>query len=169
MCRSHALYKNQNITTVRICIMLKMIMLISAAVCCQTAVWAEDISGVWKTIDEQTGYSRADVTVKKLSNGAYTGKITAIRPLPFKPLVETCAKCKGPLKDAPYMGLEIISGFVQDPKKPKEYINGKILDPLSGKVYSGKAKLSENGRRLTMRGYVGVSALGRSTTWIRAD
>ena len=47
------------------------------------------------------------------------------------------------------------------------YTGGKIIDPLSGNIYSCKAKLSSNGKRLTLRGYVGISALGRSQTWIR--
>ncbi|MFB0982629.1 MAG: DUF2147 domain-containing protein, partial [Acinetobacter towneri] len=49
------------------------------------------------------------------------------------------------------------------------FTGGKIIDPLSGNIYSTKAKLSNNGKRLTMRGYVGVSALGRSQTWIKSD
>ena len=49
------------------------------------------------------------------------------------------------------------------------YINGKIIDPLTGKIYSTKAKLSSSGTRLTLRGYVGVSALGRSQTWLKTD
>ena len=49
------------------------------------------------------------------------------------------------------------------------FSGGKIIDPLSGNIYSTKAKLSSNGKRLTMRGYVGVSALGRSQTWIKSD
>ena len=32
-----------------------------------------------------------------------------------------------------------------------------------------KAKLSPNGKRLNLRGYVGISALGRSQTWIKND
>ncbi len=43
----------------------------------------------------------------------------------------------------------------------------RLLDPLSGRIYRCKAKLSPDGRRLTMRGYVGVSMLGRSQSWIR--
>ena len=130
---------------------------------------ASDMTGVWKTIDDQTGYSRGDVTVVKNADGTYSGTLTAIRPLPYKPLVEVCLKCKGKLKNAPLVGLEIIKGFKPDPQHPNEYSNGTVLDPLSGNVYKGKAKLSANGKRLTMRGYIGVSALGRSTTWIRND
>lgn len=130
---------------------------------------AEDMSGVWKTIDDQTGYSRGDVTVVKNADGSYSGKLTAIRPLPYKPLVETCAKCKGSLKNTRLVGLEILKGFKPDPKNPNEYIGGTVLDPLSGNVYKGKAKLLNNGKHLSMRGYIGVSALGRSTTWIRSE
>ena len=48
-----------------------------------------------------------------------------------------------------------------------EYHDGKVLDPISGKVYKGKARLSANGKRLTLRGYVGVSVIGRSVTWVK--
>ena len=131
--------------------------------------YANDIVGLWKTIDDQTGYSRADVKIVKNKDGSYSGKIVAIRPLPYKALVETCEKCKGNLKGAPFVGLEIMKNFKADEKKAGEYSGGTVLDPLSGNIYKGKAKLSANGKRLAMRGYIGVSALGRSTTWLRAD
>ena len=137
--------------------------------CVSGLLQANDITGVWKTIDDQTGYSRGDVTVVKNADGTYSGKLTAIRPLPYKPLVEICVKCKGKLKNTPLVGLEIMRGFKQDSKNPLEYSGGTVLDPMSGNVYKGKAKLSSTGKRLSMRGYIGVSALGRSTTWIRAE
>jgi uncharacterized protein (DUF2147 family) len=49
------------------------------------------------------------------------------------------------------------------------FAQGKLLDPLSGNLYNTKAKLSANGKRLILRGYIGVSALGRSQTWIKQD
>ena len=127
----------------------------------------QDITGIWQTFDDQTGYSRADVQISRDSNGHYNGTIIAIRPLPFKPLVETCEKCKGNLKDAPYVGLQIMTNFKRDPDKPSQYKGGQVLDPLSGNVYKGVLTLNPNGKHLSMRGYVGVSALGRSTTWVR--
>ena len=126
-----------------------------------------DISGKWKTIDDQTGFSRGDVLVTKNSDGTFSGKIIAIRPLPGKPLVSVCLKCKGDLKDAPFVGLRVISNFKQDPDKPLEYTNGRMLDPLSGNVYNGKARMSSNGKRLILRGYIGVSMLGRNQSWVR--
>ena len=105
----------------------------------------------------------------KNSDGSYTGKIVTIRPLPDKPLVDVCVNCKGSLKNKPLVGLEIVSGFKQNPKSPLEYINGKVLDPLSGNVYNGKAKINARGNRVSLRGYIGVSMLGRSTTWVRTN
>ncbi|WP_312057991.1 DUF2147 domain-containing protein, partial [Acinetobacter courvalinii] len=49
------------------------------------------------------------------------------------------------------------------------YTSGRILDPNTGKIYSMKAKLSANGKRLHLRGYLGISALGRTQIWIRTE
>ena len=63
--------------------------------------------------------------------------------------------------------LKILSGLQVDPNNPNQLINGKVLDPLSGKLYNCKAKLSNEGRRLSIRGYIGVSMLGRTQVWLR--
>ena len=128
---------------------------------------APTLAGTWKAVDDKTGFSRADIEVVQNSDGSYSGKIIRIRPLPDKPLVETCLKCKGNLKDKPFVGMQIMSGFKKNPNDDFEYTGGKVLDPLSGNIYSGKAKLNPRGSRITLRGYVGVSMLGRSATWIR--
>ena len=47
--------------------------------------------------------------------------------------------------------------------------HGKILDPTSGKVYSASMKLLENGQKLEVRGYLGLSLFGRSQIWERMD
>ncbi len=66
-------------------------------------------------MDDQTGYSRGDVTIVKNADGTYSGTLTAIRPMPYKPLVEVCLKRKGKLKYAPLVSLEVIKGFKADP------------------------------------------------------
>lgn len=42
-----------------------------------------------------------------------------------------------------------------------------ILDPENGKVYSAKMSLSDDGRKLNVRGFLGISLLGRTQTWMR--
>jgi uncharacterized protein (DUF2147 family) len=150
--------------------MLMMKIMTGIALCISAlsfSAQAADIVGSWRTIDDQNGFTRSIVTVNKDSNNTYTGTIVKIFPLPDKPLVEICKKCPPPLTDKPFVGLNILQNLVDDPKKPNHFMNGTILDPLSGKTYRMKARLSADGRRLTIRGYVGVSLLGRSQTWMR--
>ncbi|CEN45874.1 conserved hypothetical protein [Capnocytophaga canimorsus] len=48
-----------------------------------------------------------------------------------------------------------------------EWKNGEIYDPQSGKTYHCKAKIKNN--QLILRGFVGVSLLGKNTTWTRVE
>ncbi len=68
-------------------------------------------------------------------------------------------------RSQPIVGLVILKGF----KKTDDnlYENGTIYDPKNGKTYS--CKITREGNKLDVRGYIGVSMLGRSTTWIKAD
>ncbi|NOZ98004.1 MAG: DUF2147 domain-containing protein, partial [Gammaproteobacteria bacterium] len=50
-----------------------------------------------------------------------------------------------------------------------EYEGGTIIDPQTGKSYSLKGKLTNNGTRLDLRGYMGISALGRNQTWYKVS
>lgn len=130
-----------------------------------TGAFAQDISGTWKNIDDKTGASKALIEIRKEANGTYTGKIIKVTPRPGYTPKEVCIDCPAPYTNKPILGMDVLKGltFVQN----DEYTGGKIIDPLTGKIYSMKAKLSASGKRLTMRGYVGISALGRSQTWIR--
>ena len=76
-----------------------------------------------------------------------------------------CVNCPAPYTNKPIVGLEIIKGLQHVDNN--NYANGRILDPLAGKMYSLKGRLAANGKRLTLRGYVGISAIGRTQTWIR--
>lgn len=60
------------------------------------------------------------------------------------------------------LGLVILRGFT---KSGDKWSGGTVYDSKSGKTYKGKIWL-ENGN-LMMRGYVGVSLIGRTATWTR--
>jgi uncharacterized protein (DUF2147 family) len=63
--------------------------------------------------------------------------------------------------------MQVISGLKTEDQI--NYTNGKIIDPVSGKFYRLKGKISTNGKKLFLRGYMGVSAVGRSQTWLRVE
>ena len=129
--------------------------------------FAQDITGTWKNIDDKTGSSKAILEIRQETNGTYTAKVVKITPRPGYTPKETCINCPAPYTNKPILGMDVLTGL-----KYVEGLNfsgGKIIDPLSGNIYSMKAKLSANGKRLNLRGYVGISALGRSQTWIKND
>jgi hypothetical protein len=50
----------------------------------------------------------------------------------------------------------------------KKWVDGRIYDPDNGKTYKCKMTLKEGGI-LHVRGYIGISALGRTTIWTRPE
>ena len=130
---------------------------------------AADISGVWRTIDDKTGYVRAHIKISKASNGTYTGTIIKDFPAPGETPLVQCTKCPAPYTNKPIIGLTILQNLKADPDTPNLYVDGSVLDPRAGKIYHGKAKLNATGNKLTLRGYIGISLVGRSQTWIRQE
>ncbi|QDK97528.1 DUF2147 domain-containing protein [Acinetobacter tandoii] len=137
-----------------------------------TNVYATDeIVGKWKTIDDKSGTARAIVRIYKNTDQTYGGKIEKIYPQlsQSEPYSDICFRCKGKLKDTPIIGMQILSGFIENPKIEDEYIKGQIIDPISGDIYKSKLRISKSKRQLNVRGFIGVSQLGRSQTWIRME
>ncbi len=71
---------------------------------------------------------------------------------------------KKELRSKPIVGLEILKNFKYVGNKKWE--NGTIYDPENGKTYSCYMEMKNN-NLLKIRGYVGISLLGRTTMWTR--
>ncbi len=124
--------------------------------------FAAGIEGKWVTIDDKTGQKRAVVNLS-VSGNTLNGTIVEV----FKQPGDTgiCEKCPGAFKGKPVKGLQFVWGLKQ--KGPNEWDGGKILDPKTGSIYS--AKITQNGNNLDVRGYMGISALGRTQKWVRSN
>lgn len=133
-----------------------------------STAFAEDISGTWKNIDDKTGSSKAILEIRQESNGTYTAKIVKVTPRPGYTPKETCVNCPTPYTNKPILGMDIIKGL-KHVDGTNNYEKGRVIDPLSGKLYNAKMKLNATGKRLSLRAYIGVSALGRNQTWLRID
>jgi uncharacterized protein (DUF2147 family) len=129
--------------------------------------WAGEASpvGLWKNVDDVSGKPRALIRITE-SNGVLLGKIEKVFPAPNEDPNPKCDKCEGANKNAPITGLAMLSGLTKD---GEEYVGGQILDPENGKVYRSKVRLTDNGKKLSVSGYIGVPMLGRSQTWVRQE
>ena len=123
---------------------------------------ADDILGTWLN-QEATG----KVTIYK-ENGKYFGKIVWLRnpndSLTGKPRTDK-ENPDASLKNTPIIGLVNLKNFVFDGKK--EWTSGTIYDPKNGKTYSCYIQF-EGANRLKIRGYIGVSMLGRNSYWTKS-
>ncbi len=115
------------------------------------------IVGQWANA---SGEAHVDVSKR---NNKYYGKIVWLKN-PKDDKGNTKVDSKNPnesLKSKPILELEILNDFVFDGQK---WTDGKIYDPKSGKTYSCNITLREDGN-LNIRGYIGISIIGRSEVW----
>lgn len=126
---------------------------------------ADPLNGtVWKTIDDKTKQPKAIVKFTEQKNGSLSASIQTI----LTPGEENaCKKCEGPYHNKSLKGLRIVQGLKN--AGDNSYENGTILDPQSGKTYKLKGEIVEGGKKLELRGFIGVSVLGRNQVWIRAN
>jgi uncharacterized protein (DUF2147 family) len=126
---------------------------------------ADDVIGTWKN-GEGTGI----IQIYKTTSGHYAGKIIWLK----EPIDTETGKAKldkrNPDKTkrtVPTLGLVNMRNFKFD-EDDKVWENGKIYDPKNGKEYSCKMQFAKGNKdKLEVRGYVGISLLGRTDTWTR--
>jgi uncharacterized protein (DUF2147 family) len=66
----------------------------------------------------------------------------------------------------PIVGLEFMSGFTK--KTDARWADGTIYDPKTGNTYSSLLELDGPGA-IKVRGYIGISLIGRTAIWTRAQ
>ena len=143
--------------------LIKTILISAALIISSTALAQQSPIGLWKNIDDATGKPKALIRITE-ANGEFSGKIEKLFREPTEDQNPKCIKCEGDLKDQPIIGLTILKGLKKD---DDEYNGGTILDPANGKVYKSKMKLEDGGKKLNVRGYIGMPMMGRSPVWVR--
>jgi uncharacterized protein (DUF2147 family) len=96
-----------------------------------------------------------------LENGKLFGRVTGVRP--GRTPKDVCDKCSGDYKGQLILGMVIMRNFHSE---GDDWVDGTVVDPENGKEYKGKIWAMDKDT-LRMRGFIGISLLGRTETWIR--
>jgi uncharacterized protein (DUF2147 family) len=123
---------------------------------------ATDVVGKWKTIDDVSGKAKSIVEIFRVGEEVKGKILKIIDPAQSS---KKCDKCEGDKKDQPVQGMEIMWGLKKS--DDNEWSGGHVLDPKNGKTYKARIRLKEAGQKLELRGYIGISLLGRTQTWER--
>jgi uncharacterized protein (DUF2147 family) len=145
--------------------LLIQLLLVLALACPSVLAADPSATGLWRTIDDSTGKPRGLVRITEVS-GQYQGKLEKTFPQPGEDLNPKCEKCSGSRRNQPVIGMTIIWGMT---KQGEEYQGGEVLDPENGKIYRAKMKLEDGGKTLHVRGFIGISLLGRTQVWMREE
>ncbi len=144
-------------------------MLLAAMAMLVVQLWAADnIQGLWKTIDDKTGKPRSYVMIY-----SYQGKI-------YGRIVALISETTGEMEDSLIIKKFKADKYVGDPyscgldflyelvDKGKEW-KGAITDPKDGKLYDCSVK--REGDKLIVRGSLRGTGglLGRNQTWQKAN
>jgi len=137
------------------------VLLLANSALASTSNSPDDIVGVWKT-----GEGTAMVRIYK-NGDKYQGKVVWLKepidPETGKPKVDKNHPDETSRKRA-VLGLINIWGFLY--KDNNTWDDGNIYDPKNGNTYSCTIKLTSP-NSLEVRGYIGVSLIGRTDNWTR--
>ena len=126
---------------------------------------ADDILGVWLNADKD-----AHIEIYQ-QDGKFFGKIVWMLnpndPETGQPKTDNLNPDES-LQSRPRMGLILLKDFVFD---DDEWEDGTIYDPKSGKTYSCYMEFEDlkDLNKLKIRGYIGVSLIGKTTYWTRVQ
>ena len=125
----------------------------------------EEITGLWKTIDDETGRVKSVVKIY-LKDGKLFGDVVKLFRKKGEDPDPICSKCDDddPRKDQKILGMTIITNMEYD-ADDNEWKDGEILDPKKGKTYDCKLWVEDG--KLQVRGY--VLFFHRTQEWLRYD
>lgn len=140
------------------CCILLLFMLSASTLWSQTK---DKIEGVWYN-QEKT----AKIRIYKATNGKFYGTIIWLKEpnRNGKPKMDD-NNTDAAKRHQPLLNLLVLKGFEKE--DDNMYEDGTIYDPKNGKTYS--CKITYKGNTLNVRGYIGISLIGRTAIWERTE
>jgi uncharacterized protein (DUF2147 family) len=126
---------------------------------------AAEIEGRWAVFDSDTAQRLSTVEITRDDN-RLVGRILELFLSADLPQNPVCTLCKGDERDRKILGMQML--WVQPTSDGTRYA-GTALDPGEGQIYQCIVTIDRTGKRLSIRGYVGIPLFGRSEDWLRVD
>jgi uncharacterized protein (DUF2147 family) len=122
----------------------------------------EKVEGYWLNQEKD-----AKIEIYKAKDGKFYGKIIWLKEpdRDGKPKTDI-NNPKESKRATPIIGLLILKAFNKEDEN--SYEDGTIYDPKNGKTYSCNITVKD-ANTLSIRGYVGISLIGRTTVWTRSN
>ena len=114
--------------------------------------------GHWQIVNSDGPGGQAEIY---LENGKLFGRVTQVRP--GRTPRDMCDKCSGEYKNQLILDMVIMRNFHAE---GDDWVGGTVVDPENGKVYKGKI-WTVGKDSLHLRGFIGISLLGRTENWVR--
>jgi uncharacterized protein (DUF2147 family) len=127
---------------------------------------ADRICGLYYVADPNNGEG-SQIQIYKAKDGTYEGKVVWME-FPNYPNGKPRRDVKNPdpeKRNQTNVGIVLMKGFTYN-EAHDEWENGSIYNPVSGKSYRSYMKFESNGT-LKVRGYLGVSLLGKTIIWTK--
>lgn len=125
---------------------------------------ADAVEGFWLTKDRES-----QIKIYQADNGKYEGKIIWLEE-PYEEDGSVKRDDENPdesKQDRKILGLKILKGFEYD-TDDQRWEDGKIYDPETGNTYKCYMWFdNDNTDVLNVKGYIGISLIGRKTEWTR--
>ena len=130
------------------------------------AIFGQDagsVEGIWLTQDRDSR-----IEIRKTPEGTFEGAIVWLK----KPIDNDGSNKRDKnnpdesLKNRQLIGLKLLDGFKYDPDD-QEWSDGTIYDPQTGNTYKCYMWFEKDTDILHLKGYIGISVLGRKVEWKR--
>lgn len=143
-------------------LLIILLLFVSHLVSSQEKKINDDLIGIWTT-----GSGNGKIEIYR-NNNTYQGKIIWLKdpidPKTGKPKTDTEHPDKN-LHNRPIIGLVNLWGFQY--AGDHEWNGGHIYDPKNGKEYKCVITMKDK-NILNVRGYIGITLIGRTDTWTRS-
>lgn len=142
---------------------MKIIYAFALTIMCLSLFSQNKFVGTWQNFDDEDGKAKSHIEISE-HNGQLTAKVIKLLP---NAKLKVCSSCTGSNKNKPIEGMAILTGMTK--VSDIEYGGGEILNPKNGKLYSCTLTLEKGGKRLKVRGYIGVAMFGKTQYWERIN